>query len=329
MPAVLPYELLLLQNEALELSESVFALPGELVLDAATSAFLPSLRTWIEAGGDGGIDELVKQDAWTDELAFQVNIDLEHPDPTNETPFPLSLSIKIPLVQPSDGRETTPDGAPFAALHLQQPPWLARTPYDALAASLPSPDTSAFSSSSELILAAVEHIREEAVKLIPTEPDPPSGKDDAGKPGAPEFRVWMWFPSLSTKEKRDDMVNWAADYDLTGFVLAGKPAMLCVEGAEQNIQTYLAEIKARSWADIPSFQKKVSERYRSPLLPPSVPSDDKTAHRIFTSMSEITSLIPRGGFRGNRPEMGVVRDYLEELGLGEAFGLIIGGGQFS
>lgn len=34
-------------------------------------------------------------------------------------------------------------------------------------------------------------------------------------------RVWFWFPSLSSKEKRKDLVSFAHDSGLTGFVLAG------------------------------------------------------------------------------------------------------------
>ncbi|GAA5923317.1 hypothetical protein JCM1841_006481, partial [Sporobolomyces salmonicolor] len=110
-----------------------------------------------------------------------------------------------------------------------------------------------------------------------------------------------------------------------------KPALLCLEGTEENIQAYLADIKSNSWADIPSFQKKVSERYRTPLVPrsSSPACSPPTSHRLFTSMAEITSLIPRSGHRSNRGEMGPVRDFLASKGLGEAFGAVIGGGQFS
>ncbi|GAA6010431.1 hypothetical protein JCM10207_001301 [Rhodosporidiobolus poonsookiae] len=335
MAPALPYELILLQHEALELAESVFALPGELVLNDRTAAFLPTLRDWIEAGG-GDSDELSKTADWTDELAFQIHVSLDPPAASSSsTPSPLALSVKVPLVHVGDERTTTPEGAPFATVHLQQPPWLARNAYDPLSASLPSHNPTSFSSNSELILETVERAREEAAKLIPDEPEAPaptSGKRRRNAPAeddAPEFRVWLWFPSLSTKEKRDDIVNWAAEYSLTGFVLAGKPAILCLEGTEANVQAYLSDIKANSWADIPSFQKKVSERYRTPLLPSTAPpSADPTLHRIFTGMAEITSLIPRSGYRGHGSEMGEVKAFLESKGLGEAFGLIIGGGQF-
>jgi hypothetical protein len=39
---------------------------------------------------------------------------------------------------------------------------------------------------------------------------------------APLVRVWFYFPSLNTREKRQHMVDWAPSYSLTGFVLAEK-----------------------------------------------------------------------------------------------------------
>lgn len=122
-------------------------------------------------------------------------------------------------------------------------------------------------------------------------------------------------------------------------LVAGKPALLCVEGTEGNIDSYMNDIKSVSWADIPSFQKKVrlplfhnplaslmlrgpqiSERHRTTLAAPSA--------RVFTKMEEITGLVDKGGQRGNRGEMGQVRDFLVARGLGDAFGVVIGGGSF-
>ncbi|GAA5824904.1 hypothetical protein JCM11251_005388 [Rhodosporidiobolus azoricus] len=330
MPDVLPHELLLLQHEALELAEASYALPGELVLTEQTGAFLPTLRSWLESGNTDTV-ELTRSPTWANEIGFHLHLTLEPTSSSSSTPLPLVLNVKIPLVELEDLRGTIPEGAPWASITVQQPPWLPRAAHDSLASSLPSLDpSSTFSSNAELLLSTVEHVKEEATRLIPEEPD----QDEAAEKGKEEeeFRVWMWFPSLSTREKRDDIVNWAADYNLTGFVLAGKPALLCVEGTEANVQEYLAEIKSKSWADIPSFQKKISERYRTPLLPssaPEAPSEDPTLRRVFTGMDEITSLISRGGFRGNRGEMGEVRDFLQSKGLGELFGLVMGGGQFA
>ncbi|BGP34799.1 hypothetical protein JCM10296v2_006622 [Rhodotorula toruloides] len=329
MAPLLPLELLALQLESFELAQSLFPLPGELELEQETAVILPSLRRWITEGHtpyDGDMD--VGRDAVlpTNDIAFSVT--LEVTSAANPASIhTLVLAIRLPLTKPLDFAHTLADGSPAATIRLQQPPWMSRTTHDGLAASLPSCNPSTFTSNTDLLLHTIDFLRDKVASVIPLSSEP-TPTDTPKKADESEFRVWLWFPSLSTREKRDDIVNWAPEYGLTGFVLAGKPALLCLEGTESNVQTYLAEIKAKSWADIPSFQKKISERYRTLLLPLSTPSTDPTAHRIFTTMDEITSLIPRTGQRGNRGEMGEVRDFLETKGLGEAFGLVIGGGQF-
>ncbi|BGP02893.1 DUF1115 domain-containing protein [Rhodotorula toruloides] len=329
MAPLLSLELLALQLESFELAQSLFPLSGELELEEETAVILPSLRRWITEGHtpyDG--DAEVGRDAVlpTNDIAFTVT--LEVTSAANPASIhTLVLAIRLPLTKPLDFAHTLADGSPAATIRLQQPPWMSRTTHDGLAASLPSCNPSTFTSNTDLLLHTIDFLRDKVASVIPLSSER-TPTDTPKKADEPEFRVWLWFPSLSTREKRDDIVNWAPEYGLTGFVLAGKPALLCLEGTESNVQTYLAEIKAKSWADIPSFQKKISERYRTPLLPPSTPSTDPTAHRIFTTMDEITSLIPRTGQRGNRGEMGEVRDFLETKGLGEAFGLVIGVGQF-
>ena len=79
-------------------------------------------------------------------------------------------------------------------------------------------------------------------------------------PDEPLERAYLWFPSLSTPSKRRDLVTYASRYDLTGFVLAGKPGLLCLEGRGRAFERYMSDIKNESWGDIPSYQKKVSLR---------------------------------------------------------------------
>ena len=77
-------------------------------------------------------------------------------------------------------------------------------------------------------------------------------------PDEPLERSFFWFPSLSTPAKRKDLVVYASRYDLTGFVLAGKPGLLCLEGTKSGFGRYMNDIKNESWSDIPSYQKKAS-----------------------------------------------------------------------
>lgn len=244
MAPLLGVDALALQLETLELAQSIFPLPGEVVLQDRVEAALPSLRAWIEAGGKGDRSAVA-----TDELSFTVTLSLEPastgPSSSSSTPpFPLVLAVRIPLTPPVDASATLPDGTSAATVHLQQPAWLSRTAHDALAASLPSTNPRAFLSNIDLILDTIDQVRTQVIAFLP---DPAAlaaaeqarangggggggGGSGAGKRRrAPvradvdedEFRVWLWFPSLSTREKRDNIVDWAGEYGITGFVLAG------------------------------------------------------------------------------------------------------------
>ncbi|GAA6021472.1 hypothetical protein JCM11491_006507 [Sporobolomyces phaffii] len=330
------------QLEALDLCSSLFPQEGELTLSDEQTRFVSALRDWIDdKSRDGSVKGVERAGPahWENEVAFQVNLSLKPRDQASPDSYPISLSVRLPTV--ADTR--TSDLPPPAEYNLLSPPWLPRASYDSLSSSLPRYNSATFTSNTDFVLSIVDYVRDEGPGYIPPpsqEKDEPS-QSGAGRKGRSrrqrtgsdddeEFRVWLWFPSLSTREKRDDIVNWASEYDLTGFVLAGKPAVMCLEGTENNIQEYMADIKSNSWADIPSFQKKVSERYRTPLVRNSASlSSNDPQYRIFTNMSEITKLIPQSGQRGNRGDMTEVKEFLEKKGLGDAFGEVIGGGQFS
>lgn len=136
----------------------------------------------------------------------------------------------------------------------RQPPFLTRSAHETLSAgvaALPhSPDLS------ESLIAAIEYVRATAPLLaVEEEVETQEEEEDDG----PLERVWFWLPSLNTKEKRRDMVDYAPRFRLAGFVLAGKPALLCLEGGGHAVDRYMAAIKSQSWGDVPSFQKKVGE----------------------------------------------------------------------
>ena len=97
------------------------------------------------------------------------------------------------------------------------------------------------------------------------------------------------------------------------LLCVGKPGVLCLEGTSSNIDSYMTAIKTQSWADIPSFQKKVSEKWR----------ETSEVRRAFDDMTEITGAVAMHGARGNRGEMGEVERMLEEKGLGHAFARVL------
>ncbi|KAL4968694.1 DUF1115 domain protein [Aspergillus stella-maris] len=189
---------------------------------------------------------------------------------------------------------------------LRQPDFLSKADVASLSSSMPRGD----------ILAALEYIQEEAAVLLDTPVQEPSSQTtpENSSTNDPLVRVWFYFPSLSTREKRNDMVNYGPDYGLTGFVLAGKPGVLCLEGTSRNIDSYMGFIKTHSWGDIPRHQKKVSERYR----------ETEGVERVFGGMEEITdSLGERGGQRANRGDMQALEAWLAARGLHGAFEKVI------
>ena len=135
-------------------------------------------------------------------------------------------------------------------------------------------------------------------------------------------RVWYYFPSLSTKEKRKDLVEYAKGYKITGWVVAGKPGVMCLEGTEKGIGGYMNDIKNISWADIPANNKKVSERFRE------VGDGDGGVERMWKDMQEVTESVFQGGMRGtrgNRGDMKELKGFLDQWGLGDRMEKVLGG----
>ncbi|EGF99744.1 uncharacterized protein MELLADRAFT_68368 [Melampsora larici-populina 98AG31] len=137
-------------------------------------------------------------------------------------------------------------------------------------------------------------------------------------------RAWFKFPSLSTKSKRNDLVNLAIKYSMTGFVMAGKPAWLAIEidyHQVLEIERYWSEIKTVSWADIPSFQKKVTEVMR-----------EVKVKRCFGQMKEVTEfmishsrkkLLNPHHNKSDHVEKEEIADWLRRLGIPEETLLVV------
>ncbi|WVF66030.1 hypothetical protein IAT40_000768 [Kwoniella sp. CBS 6097] len=217
------------------------------------------------------------------------------------------------------------------SIRFKQPSWLNRTSYETITESIRplSEDEEA----SEYLLSTIEQVREylkAAYLAAKQDPQQSNGADKSAKgkgkskaewsydEDTPIDRVWFWFPTLSTREKRDDLVNYANEMGLTGFVLAGKPALLCVEGPGTIVDKYMSRIKSESWSDIPSNHKKVTERLRNRLPSPT--------SRAFESMSEVTHLVPKYGQYNHRGDMSEVRRLMDSWGVGDDFADVVLGG---
>ncbi|GJC98183.1 DUF1115 domain protein [Colletotrichum higginsianum] len=209
-------------------------------------------------------------------------------------PKTLQLDIAVPFSHPPG---PAPDEAPRVAVRVRQPAWLSRAATAQLNARVPE-DEDLFSTIEVVRDAAAEHLERaklaEAEALVAGNDNRLDADDDGdGEAGEPPHlvRVWFYFPSISTRSKRDDFIIHAPAYGLTGFLYAGKPGLLCLEGSSRRVDAYMRFIKTESWGDIPAHHKKVSERHR----------ETGVASRVFADMSEITDSVgERRGQRANR-----------------------------
>lgn len=290
------------QLSTVELIRAMYP-PTEDGADSSTQDLLDRLREWCE-NPDAAIAQLPSRLAFTATIPIAVDDASVVPSPTIE------MNITVPLTT-TDHSLTEPASLNYS---LRQPPWMSRAEVSELGASMPPDD----------IFAAFDYIQEHAPKYATKKSS--LQQDNASQDATtttttinhgPLLRVWFYFPSLSTREKRKDLVSYAPRYRLTGFVLAGKPGVLCLEGTSRDVDGYMNAIKNESWGDIPSHQKKVSERFREACGP---------AGRRFVGMTEITDeLGARRGARKNRGDMAALEAYLKEKGVGESFAKVVMG----
>jgi hypothetical protein len=297
--SLLPPDLMESQLSTIDLLTAMFPDPSELEISTSTQECIEKLREWCEST-DADSESNTPS-------GIPLSIDLAVHVPIVEGEKRIQVSIHIPLYCPASEPEAeTIESPPPLNYTLRQPPWMSKAEVSTLSNSMPPDD----------IFEALEYIREEGTRFL-EEQNLQQEKEHthSTSESEPLVRVWFYFPSLSTREKRTDMVTHAPDYSLTGFVLAGKPGVLCLEGTSRNIDAYMSFIKTHSWGDIPSHQKKVSERYRE---------TGEGVSRVFGGMEEITdSLGERGGQRANRGDMQALEAWLKGKGLGKAFERVI------
>ncbi|KAB8074610.1 ubiquitin-conjugating enzyme/RWD-like protein [Aspergillus leporis] len=285
---LLPADIVESQLSMIDLLTAMFPSPGELEIPASTAQCIDKLRNWYEDPANAAMEP----SSVPSSLLLAVCLPIAGGDKM------IQVNISIPLQCESPDTEQPPP----LKYSLRQPEWMSKAEVARLAAAMPQGD----------VLEAFEYIQEQALHFL--EAQQAETSETIASSSEPIVRVWFYFPSLSTREKRDDLVNHGPSFSLTGFVLAGKPGVLCLEGASADIDAYMKFIKTHSWGDIPSHQKKVSERFR----------ETGNVRRVFSGMQEITdSLGERSGQRANRGDMQALEAWLEERGLHEAFEKVI------
>ncbi|XP_014559725.1 hypothetical protein COCVIDRAFT_23959 [Bipolaris victoriae FI3] len=290
---LLPQDLLDLQIGQIDLLLAMY--PDDLTLSDTAHSTLALLRD--DSDGEKS-QEAIKS---SPSISATLDLSISPPEtaPSSSTPQTLRLHLTIPFTY----QDIPPTDPPAVKVRVQQPTWLSKAQTMHLTASLPNPSS---------LLDTLDIILEKASSYLssptPSSPSPPTSSPE------PLVRAWFLFPSISTRSKRLDLTTHAPRYSLTGFLFAGKPGLLCVEGASGDIDAYMRFIKTESWGDIPAYQKKVSERWR----------EVGVKGRVFEGMSEITDQVgERRGERGMRGDMGGLEEWLVGRGVGEAFARVL------
>ncbi|KKK16404.1 hypothetical protein ARAM_004751 [Aspergillus rambellii] len=310
---LLPVDMMESQLSTVDLLMGMFPSPGELEIPELTTQCIEKLRVWCEEDHPASAATMPPSG-----IPASISLAVRLPIPATEKTIHVNISIRLQGDSPEIGQpQPQPQPSPLLSYSVRQPGWMSKAEVaKQLTARIPLDD----------VFDALQYIQEEARHFIETQIEMTAaaaatapGSETLGPgrgcaAGGPVVRVWFYLPSLSSRGKRDDLVNHAADYSLTGFVLAGKPGVLCLEGASADIDAYMCFIKTHSWGDIPSYQKKISEKFR----------ETKDIHRVFSGMEEITDTLgARGGQKANRSDMQALEAWLRDRGLGEAFEQVI------
>ena len=56
-------------------------------------------------------------------------------------------------------------------------------------------------------------------------------------------RYWIYSHHIYSNEKRRNMALLSANLGLNGFILPGKPGIICVEGIQKDVQEFYSHIK--------------------------------------------------------------------------------------
>ncbi|KAG8771579.1 RWD domain-containing protein 2B [Ceratobasidium sp. 428] len=296
-----------------DLLSSMFYGEGELAMDDETAETIVALRDYLDTSESPKVSASSFRN-------LHISIYLGVSD-SQTLLLTTILHLRAPLVSPHKLPR-------LLELSIKHSSWLSRTLYEELLSSLPpyqgslAPDVQGAEDARDWLMQTIEHLQSEstAARLSPSVLSSLPAPQEPSTITAPDkiTRAWFYLPSLSTRSKRADIVNLAPDHSITGFVLAGKPGLLCVESPSPlGPDSFIARIKTESWADIPSHQKKITERYR-----------ESGVKRAFESMDEVTEMISTRGARGNRGDMGEVRVFLPEKGLKGVLEVVLGANEF-
>ncbi|KAK1986190.1 hypothetical protein LZ30DRAFT_746643 [Colletotrichum cereale] len=306
---LLPADLVEHQIGQVDLLTAMYPTEEEVTIERESEQILSLFRSHLEDPSSAPLPPFIRPPQATILLTLAISEQEGSPSPKT-----LQLDISVPFSREAERapkeeeEEEEEEEAPPIRVRIRQPAWLSRAATAQLNARVPE-------GGGEDLFGTIEVVKDAAAQHLEQAMAAGAGAGNEEEEEEPLVRAWFYFPSISTRSKRDDFVVHAPGYGLTGFLYAGKPGLLCLEGGERAIDDYMGFIKTESWGDIPAHHKKVSERHR----------ERGVAARAFPDMREVTDAVggERRGQRANRGDMRAVEAWLAERGLGDAFAKVL------
>jgi hypothetical protein len=290
---LLPPELMEMQLSQIELLTYMYPEEGSVIIDPSTKQNLEELKVW----------SLIPSEESRRRPSLHVTSDLAVVVKRN---INAEESIQVHVAYPLYSYSHMASEPPQPSIRLDKPSFMNRKDFESMNASIAS---SKDQEDEVDVVNTIQMIEEAVAAYMANRQSEVAERGLMLSSDGPFVRAWFYFPSISTRSKRDDLINHAPSYGLTGFLLAGKPGFLCLEGKSSSIDNYMKFIKTESWGDIPAHHKKVSERYRE---------SGKGVNRAFERMKEVTDEVgERRGERANRTDMKALEVWLGERGFGD------------
>lgn len=329
MGALFSPEALAEQMGAVELLSAMWSGDGEMVLtdqdEAAIHAVGQFLNLPVASLGDAASVQLKAQipSAIQVTLVIRPSPELERQQQQQR----LGLVVHIPLRKPpgqSSAEETA--NVQAASLSLSSLSTVSRSTMDNLMHVLDQIRSEQDDIVSH-VMTAVEQLSEHILSLTSIE------EQSAEKTEVPVARIatavrrsWYYLPSLSSRDKRADIVQAATTFTpaLSGFLLAGKPGLIVLEHplyattaedlavesttAAHALDSFWSDIKSHSWGDIPSSHKKISEKLTEAVC---------TGGGAFAGFHDVTNWpeTERAPDRGRKTDLSKVVTWLESRGI--------------
>lgn len=118
-------------------------------------------------------------------------------------------------------------------------------------------------------------------------------------------RMWYYAHHIYSRTKRTNMLQWSKDLSLTGFILPGKPGIICIEGLTKFCKEFNSLVRAMNW----QLLKLQHEE--------NLPSPDCLKFDCFKE--QIFEVHGRGNTHQN---LGQFREFLEDIDLGNVFQIL-------